>query len=174
MNKKFVTKEEAEAQKLQRDAQRKAELARPISAIREHTAHTLKSMDERDRKAYDRLVRYAFRKRSDRTLFIAIEPNRAAQIQLKADERADGDSYAVADALDILAAAVVSGRATVFMQHKELNELSIGILTGVVVQKNGNLRVVDPKNLQTAWRSYVSCETFCYDGNLKCRAALVS
>lgn len=121
----------------------------------------LDHMDDRERKAYDRLVRYCFRKNSDRTLFIAIEPNRAAQIDL------------LADALDALASAVCSGRATVFMQHKELNELSIGILTGVVVQKNGNIRVVDPKNLQSAWRSYTSCETFFYDGNLKCMSAVV-
>lgn len=173
MSKKFVNKEEVQAQKIQRDAQRKADLARPIEAVREHTAHAVRNMDARDKKAYDRLVRYAFRKRSDRSLFIAIEPNRAAQIELGAEERADSDSYAVADALDILAAAVISGRATVFMQHKELNELSIGVLTGVVVQKNGNLRVVDPKNLQGAWRSYISCETFSYDGNLKCMPALV-
>lgn len=130
----------------------------------------LNHMDDRERKAYDRLVRYCFRKNSDRTLFIAIEPNRAAQIDLLADERAHGSSYVVADALDALASAVCSGRATVFMQHKEL---FIGILTGVVVQKNGNIRVVDPKNLQSAWRSYTSCETFFYDGNLKCMSAVV-
>ena len=173
MNKKFVSKEEVEAQKLQREDARKAELARPIDVVREHTEHMLNHMDDRERKAYDRLVRYCFRKNSDRTLFIAIEPNRAAQIDLLADERAHGSSYAVADALDALASAVCSGRATVFMQHKELNELSIGILTGVVVQKNGNIRVVDPKNLQSAWRSYTSCETFFYDGNLKCMSAVV-
>lgn len=172
-NRVHVTEEEVRQEKMEREAARKKALERSIEEVRDDTEAMKQKMSDREVKAYERLVRYAFRKKSDRTLFVAIEPNQAAQINLGAEERADGNSYAVADALNAMAAAVLSGKATVFMQHKELNELAIGILTGIVVQKKGNLRVADPKNLQGAWRSYLSCETFHYDGNLKCMPALV-
>lgn len=109
-NRVHVTEEEVRQEKMDREVARKKALERSIEEVRDDTETMKQKMSDRELKAYERLVRYAFRKKSDRTLFVAIEPNQAAQIDLGAEERADGNSYAIADALNAMAAAVLSGK----------------------------------------------------------------
>lgn len=151
------SEEDLQRDRDERMSARVQDLTRSKEEVKRDTERMVALMKPKQKRVFERLSKFVFQKHCKRTVYVAVVPNRAAQIEIAPNIRFDSDEYVVADVQNMLAAAALSS-ASVFVRYQRPGYIVDG-LCGFIADR-GRVAAVPSGRLHDAWTAYLKDGAF--------------